>query len=227
MPGAQLCLLRRTRRRRSRRWTRSRSRLGGRPPTPVWRASVLQGLPVYFVQDIETSYYRDDPQRRYEVLNSYRPEFRYLTISGWNRAQLRELGLDAVLISPGVDLSNFRPLPASVASRRHAARSRAVRPAQEPAAHARRHGVACPSRVPSCACSGQSQSWQPSPASAMSTTLPTPRSTSCSTRRRCSYRHPCTRASASRSSSRWRPAARWSARTLMATATSASTARTA
>ena len=47
----------------------------------VWRASVLKGLPVYFVQDIETSYYPDDPQRRYEVLNTYRPEFRYLTIS--------------------------------------------------------------------------------------------------------------------------------------------------
>ena len=78
----------------------------------VWRASVLQGLPVYFVQDIETSYYRDDPHRRYEVLNSYRPEFRYLTISEWNREQLRKLGLEACLISPGVDLSNFRPLSA-------------------------------------------------------------------------------------------------------------------
>ncbi len=27
---------------------------------PVWRASVLRGIPVYFVQDIETSYYPDD-----------------------------------------------------------------------------------------------------------------------------------------------------------------------
>ena len=74
---------------------RSRSRRGGGRHATVWRASVLRGLPVYFVQDIETSYYPDDPQRRYEVLNSYRPEFRYLTISGWNREQLRELGLDA------------------------------------------------------------------------------------------------------------------------------------
>ena len=77
----------------------------------VWRASVLMGLPVYLVQDIETSYYRDDPQRRYEVLNSYRPEFRYLTISRWNREQLRQLGLDATLIPPGIDLGTFRRLP--------------------------------------------------------------------------------------------------------------------
>ena len=53
--------------------------------TPVWRASVVDGLPVYLVQDIETSYYRDDPERRHEVLNTYRPEFRYLTTSSWNQ----------------------------------------------------------------------------------------------------------------------------------------------
>jgi GT2 family glycosyltransferase len=84
--------------------------------TPVWRASVVNGLPVYFVQDIETSYYRDDPERRYEVLNTYRPEFRYLTTSGWNRERLRELGLEAELISPAIELDRFRPL--SNASRR-------------------------------------------------------------------------------------------------------------
>lgn len=79
--------------------------------TAVWRSSVVKGIPLYFVQDIETSYYRDAPERRYEVLNSYRPEFRYVTTSGWNQARLRELGLDAELISPGVDLDRFRPLP--------------------------------------------------------------------------------------------------------------------
>ncbi len=41
---------------------------------------------------------------------SYRPEFRYMTISGWNRDRLRELGLDATLIPPGIDLQTFRPL---------------------------------------------------------------------------------------------------------------------
>jgi GT2 family glycosyltransferase/glycosyltransferase involved in cell wall biosynthesis len=77
---------------------------------PVWRASVLHGIPAYFVQDIETSYYPDDEWTRHAVLDSYRPEFRYMTISSWNRERLRELGLDAELIPPGIDLETFRPL---------------------------------------------------------------------------------------------------------------------
>ncbi|MGH2854928.1 MAG: glycosyltransferase [Solirubrobacteraceae bacterium] len=76
---------------------------------PVWRASVLRGVPVYFVQDIETSYYPDDESVRHAVIDSYRPEFHYMTISGWNRERLRELGLDAELIPPGIDLQTFRP----------------------------------------------------------------------------------------------------------------------
>lgn len=63
---------------------------------PVWQASVLRGIPVYFVQDIETSYYSGDPMMQEAVLASYRHEFRYMTISSWNRERLRELGLDAV-----------------------------------------------------------------------------------------------------------------------------------
>jgi GT2 family glycosyltransferase len=78
---------------------------------PVWLASTLQGIPVYFVQDIETSYYPDDEHVRNSVIASYRHEFRYMTISSWNRERLRELGLDAELIPPGIDLGNFRPLP--------------------------------------------------------------------------------------------------------------------
>jgi GT2 family glycosyltransferase/glycosyltransferase involved in cell wall biosynthesis len=78
---------------------------------PVFRASVVRGLPVYFVQDIETSYYPDHEHARHAVLDSYRPEFRYMTISEWNRAQLRELGLDAELIPPGIDLDTFRARP--------------------------------------------------------------------------------------------------------------------
>jgi GT2 family glycosyltransferase/glycosyltransferase involved in cell wall biosynthesis len=76
---------------------------------PVWRASVARGIPVYFVQDIETSYYPDHERARHAVLDSYRPEFRYMTISHWNRERLRELGLDAELIPPGIDLQSFRP----------------------------------------------------------------------------------------------------------------------
>jgi GT2 family glycosyltransferase/glycosyltransferase involved in cell wall biosynthesis len=76
---------------------------------PVWRASMVRGLPVYFVQDIETSYYPDHEHARHAVLDSYRPEFRYMTISEWNRERLREMGLDAELIPPGIDLQTFRP----------------------------------------------------------------------------------------------------------------------
>jgi GT2 family glycosyltransferase len=78
---------------------------------PVWMASVLHGIPVYFVQDIETSYYPDDEVVRHAVIDSYRSEFRYMTISGWNRERLAELGLDAELIAPGIDLENFRERP--------------------------------------------------------------------------------------------------------------------
>jgi GT2 family glycosyltransferase/glycosyltransferase involved in cell wall biosynthesis len=78
---------------------------------PVWRASVLRGVPVYFVQDIETSYYPHDESVRHAVLDSYRPEFHYMTISGWNAERLRELGLEAQLIPPGIDLDMFRERP--------------------------------------------------------------------------------------------------------------------
>lgn len=78
---------------------------------PVFRASVARGLPVYFVQDIETSYYPDHEHARHAVLDSYRPEFRYMTISQWNRERLAELGVQAELIAPGIDLHTFRPRP--------------------------------------------------------------------------------------------------------------------
>jgi GT2 family glycosyltransferase/glycosyltransferase involved in cell wall biosynthesis len=82
-----------------------------RTAAPVWAASVVQGIPVYFVQDIETTYYPDDEPGRHRVLATYRPEFRYLTTSSWNRDRLRELGHDAELVAPGIDLDTFRPLP--------------------------------------------------------------------------------------------------------------------
>ena len=79
--------------------------------SPVWTASVLRGIPVFFVQDIETSYYPDDERTRHAVLSGYRNEFRYMTISGWNADRLRELGLESTLVPPGIDLDTFRPLP--------------------------------------------------------------------------------------------------------------------
>jgi len=76
---------------------------------PVWLASVLHGIPVYFVQDIETSYYPDDEGTRLKVLASYQTEFRYLTISTWIGDRLQEVGLEAQLVPPGVDLATFHP----------------------------------------------------------------------------------------------------------------------
>jgi GT2 family glycosyltransferase len=76
----------------------------------VWRASLTQGIPAYFVQDIETSYYPNDPRAQDHVLASYREEFGYMTISSWNQERLRELGLSSELIPPGIDLDNFRKL---------------------------------------------------------------------------------------------------------------------
>lgn len=79
--------------------------------SPVWRASVVHGIPVFFVQDIETSYYEGDDAMQAHVRASYRHEFRYMTISGWNADRLAELGLSATLVPPGIDLETFRPLP--------------------------------------------------------------------------------------------------------------------
>jgi GT2 family glycosyltransferase len=75
---------------------------------PVWLASVRNGIPVYFVQDIETSYYPDRPDFAYRVVDTYRHEFRYLTISKWNRDRLAEYGVKARLVPPGVNLEEFR-----------------------------------------------------------------------------------------------------------------------
>ena len=76
----------------------------------VWISSVRNGIPVNFIQDIETSYYPDSEHRRNEVLSSYRNEFHYMTISGWNRDRLREFGLEPTLVPPGINLATFRPL---------------------------------------------------------------------------------------------------------------------
>jgi GT2 family glycosyltransferase len=79
--------------------------------TPVWLASMRHGIPVFFVQDIETSYYPDSAEARAQVTNGYRQEFRYMTISGWNQERLAEMGLDATLVPPGLDPETFRPAP--------------------------------------------------------------------------------------------------------------------
>jgi glycosyltransferase involved in cell wall biosynthesis len=76
---------------------------------PVWRASVVRGVPVYFVQDVETSYYPDNEAMEAHILASYRPEFHFLTTSGWLRERLGELGVGASVVAPGIDLGTYGP----------------------------------------------------------------------------------------------------------------------
>lgn len=76
----------------------------------VWRASVVNGVPLYFIQDIETSYYADDEAAQQEVLASYRPDVNAMTISSHSARRLSGLGLEARLIPPGIDLATFKQL---------------------------------------------------------------------------------------------------------------------
>ena len=126
----------------SRRWRRSRrsrSRPGGTPPRRCGEASVVHGIPVYFVQDIETSYYPDDAcDRSTRCSPPTGTEFRYMTISSWNRDRLRELGLDADADPARHRPDNFRPLADVERRRRHDPGARPLQPAEEPAADARR-----------------------------------------------------------------------------------------
>lgn len=76
---------------------------------PVWLASVNKGIPVYYVQDIETSYYRSNHHMQQVVLSRYRHEFNYITESGWNQEQLQALGLSSAMIGCGIDAGVFKP----------------------------------------------------------------------------------------------------------------------
>ena len=78
-----------------------------RTAAPVWRASVLNGIPVYFVQDIESSYYNDNDPLFQHALASYRHEFRYLTTSNWVASELRALGMSPTPVAPGLALETY------------------------------------------------------------------------------------------------------------------------
>jgi hypothetical protein len=123
----------------------------------VWRASVVAGIPVYFVQDIETTYYPDGESARHRVLAGYRSEFHYLTTSTWNRDRLRELGHEAGLVVPGIDLGTFRPLgtlAVTASCSRSAARigsSGLISPSPP--------GGSCASRARSCSSSASGRTW--------------------------------------------------------------------
>ena len=85
---------------------------------PVWRASVLHGIPVYFVQDIETSYYAEQPAAA---------------------------GRRAGLLPPRVPLHDdllLEPRPAARARARRGADPAGDRPRELPAAARRRRAAA-------------------------------------------------------------------------------------
>jgi len=79
---------------------------------PVWLGSVITGIPVYFVQDIESSYYkgRDDVMAA-RVLSWYRPEFNYATTTEWIRKELESrFRVNAVRVGLGYQSSHIRRL---------------------------------------------------------------------------------------------------------------------
>ena len=194
---------------------------------PVWRASVVHGIPAYFVQDIETSYYPDDERKRHAVLASYQHEFRYMTISSWNRDRLRELGLDAALIPPGHRPRQLPPAGGGQASRRHDSGARSLEPAEEPAADIVRLARAARAPPRARAVRDRARAGRRAWGHATSPLRPTTRSTVSSTKPLHSCRPPPTRASACRRWRRWQPARRSSVPTRTATGTSALMSSTA
>jgi GT2 family glycosyltransferase/glycosyltransferase involved in cell wall biosynthesis len=75
----------------------------------VWEASLTRGVGVYLVSDIETSYYADRDVHG-QVLTTYRPEFERLTISRWNRKELRRWVGDSTIVNCGVDHGRWHDL---------------------------------------------------------------------------------------------------------------------
>ncbi len=77
---------------------------------PVWLASVTKGIPVYFIQEIETWFYPKDIVSQSTVLSCYRKEFNNLTESSYNQKELKEMGLLSTLIPLGFDQDTYKPL---------------------------------------------------------------------------------------------------------------------
>lgn len=78
---------------------------------PVWMSSVIKGIPVYFIQEMETWFYPNDVVAQASVVSCYRKEFRNMTTSQYNLEEIRALGLKAVAVPCGYDDKIYRPLP--------------------------------------------------------------------------------------------------------------------
>lgn len=77
---------------------------------PVWIATIVRGIPVYFIQEFETWFYPDNPTAQATVISCYRKEFNNLTQSSYNQNELSSIGLKSVLIPLGYDEDTYKPL---------------------------------------------------------------------------------------------------------------------
>ncbi len=73
----------------------------------VWLSSITKGIPVFYVQDLEDSYYKGDKVMQSTVTAGYKPEFNYLTISINNKEKLEKLGRKSTNITCGIDSKTF------------------------------------------------------------------------------------------------------------------------
>jgi GT2 family glycosyltransferase len=77
---------------------------------PVWKASLRRGIPVYYIQEVETWFYPNDKRAQQSVIASYRPEFQNITISQYNLDELTGMGVSARLITSAFDDTKFKPI---------------------------------------------------------------------------------------------------------------------
>lgn len=78
---------------------------------PVWMASVKKGIPVYFIQEIESWFYPNDVVAQSVVVSCYRKEFKNMTTSKYNLEEIQAMGLKATPIPCGYDDGLYKPLP--------------------------------------------------------------------------------------------------------------------
>ncbi|HSX53099.1 MAG TPA: glycosyltransferase [Patescibacteria group bacterium] len=78
---------------------------------PVWLSSVKHGIPVFVVQEIESSFYPGQPEIQKSVVSCYRKEFNNITSAEFTLDEIRALGLDAKLIPCGYDDNVYKQLP--------------------------------------------------------------------------------------------------------------------
>lgn len=77
---------------------------------PVWMSSVKKGIPAFIVQEIESSFYPNEPEIQKTVVSCYRKEFNNITSADFTLGEIRSLGLDAALIPCGYDDTVYKPL---------------------------------------------------------------------------------------------------------------------